>query len=478
MNRVFDEESISSTRTRLTSVIPEEGVTRERYLGVRIVLREESFCSADYTTDLQVSSVLPLKMSRRSFTAAFKLSICRSAEEFGNREAGRRFGVDESIVRRWRTSKTMIEKMPRKKKALRGRPAKWPQLEEHLIAWVREKRAEGHAISTLALRLKARSFAKEDDIGDFTASPSWAYRFIARHDVSVRRHIHISQHLPDDMADKITRFQSYIIKLRREHEYPLSRIGNANQTPLTFNILRQTTIAVKGERTVTINTAGHENYGFTVMLTCTADGGKLPPYVVFKRKTLPKDKFPAGVIVRVQQKGWMDEGLVQDWVHMVWSSRRDGSLSRQRSMLVLDAFRCSKTDDIKALLHRTNTDLVIIPGGMTSLLQPLDVSINKPFKDGLRRCWSDWIISGEKTYTRSGRIRKVDLPTICGWIVKVWEEMPSDIIKRAFLKCCISNSMDGTEDDIIWEEDAASDISSESVCNFFEISCTQTNRKG
>ena len=43
-NKVFDEESNSSTRMRLRSVIPEEGVTRERYLGVRDVLREESFC--------------------------------------------------------------------------------------------------------------------------------------------------------------------------------------------------------------------------------------------------------------------------------------------------------------------------------------------------------------------------------------------------------------------------------------------------
>ena len=43
-NRVFDEESNSSTRTRLRSVIPEEGVTRERDWGIRDVLREESFC--------------------------------------------------------------------------------------------------------------------------------------------------------------------------------------------------------------------------------------------------------------------------------------------------------------------------------------------------------------------------------------------------------------------------------------------------
>ena len=43
-NRVFDEERNSSTRARLRSVKPEEGVTRERYLGVRHVLGEESFC--------------------------------------------------------------------------------------------------------------------------------------------------------------------------------------------------------------------------------------------------------------------------------------------------------------------------------------------------------------------------------------------------------------------------------------------------
>ena len=46
--RVFDDESNSSNRTRLRSIVPEEGVTRERYLGVGDVLREESFCWADY----------------------------------------------------------------------------------------------------------------------------------------------------------------------------------------------------------------------------------------------------------------------------------------------------------------------------------------------------------------------------------------------------------------------------------------------
>lgn len=46
------------------------------------------------------------------------------------------------------------------------------------------------------------------------------------------------------------------------------------------------------------------------------DGGKLPPYFIFKRKTLPKEKFPDGVIVGVHKKGWMNEDLMQDWIKM------------------------------------------------------------------------------------------------------------------------------------------------------------------
>ena len=390
-------------------------------------------------------------MSRRaSFTASFKLSACKVAEEEGNRSAGRKFGVSEPNIRRWRAKKPKLVEMPKNKKALRGASAKWPKLEEELLAWVTDKRKGGHAISTTALRLKARGLAGVHGADDFKASPCWAYRFMDRHGLSVRRRTHIAQRLPEDLEDKTIKFQRYVIKIRREHEYPLSRIGNADQTPLTFDIPSNTTVAQRGEKTVTMKTTGHEKDRFTVMLACTADGGKLPPFVVFKRKTLPKDKFPAGIFVRVHPKGWMDDDLVKDWLGVVWA--RVGGLCRRRSLLVLDAFRCHKTEQTKTTLRRLNTDLAMIPGGMTSLLQPLDVAVNKPFKDRLRQKWSTWILEGVKSYTKMGRMRKVDLPTICSWIVEVWDEIPNDIIKRAFLKCCISNSMDGTEDDVLWED--------------------------
>jgi hypothetical protein len=50
-------------------------------------------------------------------------------------------------------------------------------------------------------------------------------------------------------------------------------------------------------------------------------------------------------------------------------------------------------DDTK-LLSEMKTDLAIIPGGLTSVLQPLNVSVNKPFKDNIRKLYAQWMAEG------------------------------------------------------------------------------------
>ena len=83
-----------------------------------------------------------------------------------------------------------------------------------------------------------------------------------------------------------------------------------------------------------------------------------------------------------------------DQMIKVW--RWHGGLGR--SLLVYNAFEAHVTERVKALLKREKTDLAMIPGRLTSILQPLDV-----FKDGVRRRWMQCMAEGIHEFTESGR---------------------------------------------------------------------------
>ena len=67
------------------------------------------------------------------------------------------------------------------------------------------------------------------------------------------------------------------------------------------------------------------------------------------------------------------------------------SLQRRSALLVMDSFSAHITSKVKAELAKINTHLAIILGGCTSKTQPLDVALNKPFKDRDRRQWTEFM---------------------------------------------------------------------------------------
>ena len=71
----------------------------------------------------------------------------------------------------------------------------------------------------------------------------------------------------------------------------------------------------------------------------------------------------------------MDGDLMKKWVRQVWIKHSQ----RGKALLVMDSFRAHCTEDIQDLLAQANSEVAFIPGGCTSKLQPLDVSLNKPF---------------------------------------------------------------------------------------------------
>ena len=114
-----------------------------------------------------------------------------------------------------------------------------------------------------------------------------------------------------------------------------------DESPIQFDMPSNRTVSTIGEKTVKIRTTGNEKNRLTVVLACAGDGSKLKPLVIFKRKTMPKIQNKHGVVVAVQEQGWMDSEIIKIWIEKVWHCQI-GGLSRQRSLLVLDAFEATR----------------------------------------------------------------------------------------------------------------------------------------
>ena len=172
---------------------------------------------------------------------------------------------------------------------------KWPRVEKEIATWVLSERQCGRIVTRVLIRLKALQWAaknKEDGL-NFKATVSWCSRFMHRHNLVIRQKTKIAQRLLKDLDHKITQFQTFVINQRKRNEYSMAPIGNMDETPMLFDVVGNTTINKKGEKTILVKTTGHETQHFTVVLVCFADGTKLPLMIIVKRKTMPKDKFSA-----------------------------------------------------------------------------------------------------------------------------------------------------------------------------------------
>ena len=124
-----------------------------------------------------------------------------------------------------------------------------------------------------------------------------------RHDLFVRRKTTVAQKLPEEHEEKVVNFHRYKIKERKEYKFLTSLIGNADQTPLTFDNVANTTVNVKGASSVPLITTGHEKDRFTAMLACLGDGTKLPLMSCLKDKRFPrKFNFQMGYTFAANKK--------------------------------------------------------------------------------------------------------------------------------------------------------------------------------
>ena len=210
------------------------------------------------------------------------------------------------------------------------------------------------------------------------------------------------------VTERVERFWSYCKFLLSTH--PDAVWVNFDETPLWLcqragrtNVPRERVrtrqpVRLKGDgslsrKRITVGLAISTNAAFAA---------ELPVFAVFKGSETGGDRrpdsaqwagveIPDGVVVHWQPKAWMNEEILADWVgHLIQARDRVFGPGRP-VVLVWDSFRGHLTEALRILCNDNDVHMVVIPGGLTALLQGLDTHVNRAFKAACRAWWRRYV---------------------------------------------------------------------------------------
>ena len=100
-------------------------------------------------------------------------------------------------------------------------------------------------------------------------------------------------------------------------------------------------------------------------------------------------------------------------------------------------------------MNKNQIKRLFIPGGLTRKWQKLDIVINKPFKDCLKKCYTQYQLENAGN-TITNKQAKIERKKIIEWVHEIWKKkIESRIILNGFKKSGISCKNDGSEDDLM-----------------------------
>ncbi|KAF8249951.1 hypothetical protein K440DRAFT_640730 [Wilcoxina mikolae CBS 423.85] len=250
-----------------------------------------------------------------------------------------------------------------------------------------------------------------------------------------------------------------------------------DQTPTPFEYLSGWTYGSKGSKTVWAKAerSGWDKRQATIQLTVLADGIMLKLWVFLRGKgevpDAEKNLYDPRVRIIWNEKTYANEETTIAWISEqlipAFQEYTDSSVPRSLpGMVALDAAAFHRTDAVLSLLRQYNITPSLIPGGCTSLIQVLDVVVNRPFKDALKESLDRQLYELSKVKSRKIMDLVCTPPTAnlnvngaggedeskleVDGELEAWEKMQEEyfrnMIQRGFRSTGISLPIDGTAD--------------------------------
>lgn len=332
----------------------------------------------------------------------------------------------------------------------RGRPGVLSSEEEGLLVqWVSKMQDIGHPVTITQCRLKVA------EITQFRATPfqngvpgqGWVKWFRRRHPELTLRH---SQGLEAGRArglcpDSVASFYANLSLLYDTHGYGAHQVWNCDESGAQAGRNGGGLVLAKTWSRCVHTVMPDQREWLSVLACMNAAGDYIPNFYIFKGKRFGRnfiEKCEVGATMAMQPRAWMTGILFSKWLsHFIEAVKQKGGISSScRHLLILDGHNSHVTLDAVRQARDAGLDMLTLPSHTSHALQPLDVSIFKPFKTAFRMYRDVWSLS-HKGHPATKEV-------LAQWVsLSLKKAMTQHNIKKGFEACGIwplnNTKMDG-----------------------------------
>lgn len=385
-----------------------------------------------------------------------------------------------------------LSTLPPKK---RGRPTLLGEYEKQLELYLRKVRQQGGVITASVVVAAARGILISTDRsqldefgGHISLSRQWAYHLLGRmHFVRRKATTSKSKHKPLDFTELKKSFLDDVESVVTMEEIPPELILNWDQTGIHLVPASSWTMEQVGSKRVEISGVNDKRQ-ITAIFCGSLAGDFLPIQLIYQGKTArchPKFTFPPDWDITHSPKHWSTEETMVQYIENIivpYVQRlREDFGDDQSALVIMDNFKGQTTTTINNLLETNNINVCLLPANTTDLLQPMDVSVNKPAKDFLKRKFEQWY-SDEVMKQLQGvsDIASADIQPInicfsamkvltAKWLVEMCDYLANNpqFVANGFRHAGISDALDGhrvdDSDDEDEDEDPLSEVSEDDL---------------
>jgi hypothetical protein len=284
----------------------------------------------------------------------------------------------------------------------RGPPIVLKQEEENaLTIYITKMQEYGHPLSMQQLRLKVATITQERVtlFREGIPGDSWIRWFKVRHPELTLR---TSQGLEFGRArglcpENVASFYRNLEQLYKTHNYLPNNIWNYDESGARVGRNGGGLVWAFRSSRIVHSLMPNECEWITVLSCINTSGQSIQGFFIYRGKRVMMNYIQHckdGATMAMQPEGWMTAILFSTWIsHFIQSLQHRGGISlTNRYLLIVDGHNSHVILEVVHKAMQVGLDLLTLPSHTSHHLQPLDVTISRPFKRAFKRERDAWTV--------------------------------------------------------------------------------------